>query len=44
MVTVLDSGASGPGTSELLGKPNKLQGSDLPGGEGTAIYRIYVPL
>ena len=25
MVSVLNSGASGPGTSELLGKPNKLQ-------------------
>ena len=37
MVSVLDSGASGPGTSELLGKPNKLWGSDLPGGGGRVL-------
>ena len=37
MVSVLNSGASGPGTSELLGKPNKLWGR---GGGGSAIYRL----
>ena len=26
MVSPLDSGASGPGTGELLGKPNKITG------------------
>ena len=49
MVSVLNSGASGPGTSELLRKPNKLRGGGGGGvtsqeGEGTAIYRLYVPL